>query len=708
MSDAIYKSDIAPDGSLGNWTLAGNLPEALLGHSMINIGNYVYVIGGIRRTCNSNTTTCFTPTNEVWRATVNNQDGNISSWTNTNNPIGNEAYHFMTTRVGDYLVVAGGRGVRLHSPTMYDTVIYARILPDGNLDTWQLSEEKLPKPTCCGGIASLNDKVYITGGHDGAVYFDSVWMATINDIIGQPTVTPTPTIKNPVVFIPGMFACWNKDVILHDALATNNQWYIPGFINVYEGILSSLQSAGYEKDSSLYVYCYDWRKNVQENATSLSTYILSQVLPNQPSGAQVDLIGHSMGGLIARATATDAMLSKIDKVITIGSPHAGATMAYRPWEGADFTDLASWQRIMGELYLWIKSPAYPNRVTATQMAIPSLQNLLPTYDYLKDKKGAIKAEDNLVWKNNLLPALGPSLPSLLPKLFTIGGKGWDTLKFLKVVESSEIEKQQGKWVDGKPKDQETITEGDGTVLGESARVGGAAQIEEIDGADHGQLVTKAAGQAKVLQLLGVQGETHVVYPKKYNRAVVVALGSPASFFVTDPNGNVLNPTDGILAVDEPLDGEYQVHLMATGTGSYTLYFGRLAHGNSAWETMQGNFSSPGQIREYSFTTNFNTKSLGANPLADALARIKLLIRMVRESNEKRATKVVLANLLDQFGKMIQRMGKESGKKLEVYAMVVIKEIDKIIAETEKRSITEVVEQLRLIKLDIEQYLEDQE
>jgi pimeloyl-ACP methyl ester carboxylesterase len=571
-----------------------------------------------------------------------------------------------------------------------------------------VSEGKLPKPTCCAGIASLNDKVYITGGHDGAVYFDTAWMATINDIIGQPAVTPTPPPKNPVVFIPGMFACWNKDVILHDALATNNQWYIPVFIDVYDGLLSSLQSAGYEKGSNLYVYCYDWRKDVHENANSLAAYILSQILPNQPPGTQVDLVGHSMGGLIARATAADVMLPKIDKVITVGSPHAGATMAYRPWEGADFGDLLSWQLVMGELYLRIKSPAYPNLVTTAQVAVPSLQNLLPTYDYLKDKKGVIKPEDNLVWKNNLLPALEQSLPPLLPKLSTIGGKGWETLKFINVIEPSEIEKQQGKWVDGKPKDEESTTEGDGTVLEESAKVPGAAQIEEIDGADHGQLVTEVAGQLRVLQLLGAEGETQVVYPKKYSRAVVVALGSPATFFITDPGGNVLNPTDGILAVDEPLEGQYQVHLTATSPGSYTLYFGRLAPDNSAWESAQGNFSSSGQTREFTFTTNFNSKSLGANLLADALARIKLIKQIVQESNAKRATKLVLVNLLDQLGKMIQRMGKESGKKLEVYAMVISKEIDKIITEAEKRSFTEIVGQLRLIKLDIWQYLEDQE
>ncbi len=717
ISNIVLMTEVNENGEFGSWNYAGSIPQEMgvIGHATVNIGNYMYFIGGIKKVCDDPTTSCYKPTNEVWRAAIDGQNGSLTGWVNTGNSVGDPAYHTMVTKVGDYVVVAGGRGVKLHDSKTYDTVYYAKILPGGILDTWKLSDSPLPRTTCCAGVATLNDKVYITGGHDGSVYFDSVWMATIGDIIGQPDITPTPLptlvptstpiIKNPVVFIPGMFACWNKDVILHEGIVTNNQWSIPHFVDVYDGLLMSLVNSGYERDKNLFLYCYDWRKNVVENAASLSAYIFSNVLSNKPQGTTVDLVGHSMGGLIARATASNNMLPIIGKVITLGSPHTGATMAYLTWEGADFTKLISWQRVLGELYLRIRSPKFGNQVAAAQAAIPSLQNLLPIYGYLKDLKGVIKPVDSLVWKNDLFPTLDQYLPPLLSKLTTIGGKGWNTLKYIKVKQPSEKDKLQGKWVDGEPVSSETSLNGDGTVLLESALISSSENVWEIDGADHGQLVTEVAGQLKVLQALGIEGDTHIVYPKKFNRAVVVALGSPATFSVTDPNGNILNPTDGILIINDPFDGNYKVSLLSSGAGLYTLYFGRLAPKDSAWETTQGNFSDSGQLREYVFATDFNLKNLGANPLKSALLRMKLLRQKVQNSAEKWTTKLIFGNFLDQLEKMIRRMERESGKKLEVYTLAVIKYIDKIIDSSIKISNVEIIEELRLIKLDIWEYLD---
>lgn len=55
-------------------------------------------------------------------------------------------------------------------------------------------------------------------------------------------------------------------------------------------------------------------------------------LQRQCHGARVALIGHSMGGLVARALLRRVGAGVISRIVTIGSPHHGTTFARRlPW-----------------------------------------------------------------------------------------------------------------------------------------------------------------------------------------------------------------------------------------------------------------------------------------------------------------------------------------------------------------------------------------
>ncbi len=68
---------------------------------------------------------------------------------------------------------------------------------------------------------------------------------------------------------------------------------------------------------------YDTRKGIDENGE-----ILANFLKNLPNGASVDIIGHSMGGLVARSAIENHQSSKFVKnLITIGTPHKGAELA---------------------------------------------------------------------------------------------------------------------------------------------------------------------------------------------------------------------------------------------------------------------------------------------------------------------------------------------------------------------------------------------
>ena len=78
---------------------------------------------------------------------------------------------------------------------------------------------------------------------------------------------------------------------------------------------------------------YNSGRHVSQNGRSLAQ-LLEQVAAAWPAGvAQVALVGHSMGGLVARsashqaAEAGMAWAGRVRHVVSLGSPHAGAPLA---------------------------------------------------------------------------------------------------------------------------------------------------------------------------------------------------------------------------------------------------------------------------------------------------------------------------------------------------------------------------------------------
>jgi len=127
-----------------------------------------------------------------------------------------------------------------------------------------------------------------------------------------------------------------------------------GGIDYYGPILRALQDVGgYEQGDiehphageTLYVFTYDWRRDNVETARALSEAIERIRAAHGQPGLKVDLVAHSMGGLVARYYlkygATDVLghdpmpsptyagAANVDKVILIGTPNEGSMMAFR-------------------------------------------------------------------------------------------------------------------------------------------------------------------------------------------------------------------------------------------------------------------------------------------------------------------------------------------------------------------------------------------
>ena len=114
--------------------------------------------------------------------------------------------------------------------------------------------------------------------------------------------------------------------------------------NTFKALIAKLEKAGYEMNKNLLVAHYDWR---QPNEASAQQYLKPtiQQVKQITGGSKVDLIAHSMGGLVARSYIQGSSYGNdVDQLITLGTPHAGASGAYQAWEGGQFPE--TWGRLI--------------------------------------------------------------------------------------------------------------------------------------------------------------------------------------------------------------------------------------------------------------------------------------------------------------------------------------------------------------------------
>lgn len=194
------------------------------------------------------------------------------------------------------------------------------------------------------------------------------------DEITAPHTSPTPTTgQDPLIFIPGILGSRLKEIggselwpgvpRLHkggltlepgnarDIIATDViRDYLPGLSSddVYIALLGMLTDptrGGYveyrvdnapthrttegcdlgQGQPTLFVFAYDWRKSNAANAELLADYV--GCIRRIHGDTQVNILAHSMGGLLARRYLLDTPDHHVGKLITIGTPWLGAPKA---------------------------------------------------------------------------------------------------------------------------------------------------------------------------------------------------------------------------------------------------------------------------------------------------------------------------------------------------------------------------------------------
>ena len=155
--------------------------------------------------------------------------------------------------------------------------------------------------------------------------------------------------RRPVVFVPGVLGSmlcrgdtivWGTVDVLGQFpsldLATSGDVKPCGLIReisllgvyrqtVYGPFIDRLEAAGYEQRRTLFVFDYDWRLSIFDNAKRLAAFVDDNI----PAGRRFDIVAHSMGGLIARTyAAQEGGAARIDRFVSAGSPWLGSVQVF--------------------------------------------------------------------------------------------------------------------------------------------------------------------------------------------------------------------------------------------------------------------------------------------------------------------------------------------------------------------------------------------
>lgn len=180
-------------------------------------------------------------------------------------------------------------------------------------------------------------------------------------------------------------------------------------ISIYDDVIKTLTRFGNYQISdfnqtpptgrALYIFHYDWRQDNVHSAQRLSDYIQA-VLVRHPEHKQVDVLAHSMGGLITRyylkyghndvldspEFPNDLAPKTVRHAIFLGTPQLGSVIAIkRLLHGNEFN--------LNTVPVWV------------QVTLPSIIQLLPHPDshWLVDPSGrpvSLSIHDPALWQRN--------------------------------------------------------------------------------------------------------------------------------------------------------------------------------------------------------------------------------------------------------------------------------------------------------------------
>jgi len=406
--------------------------------------------------------------------------------------------------------------------------------------------------------------------------------------------------KDPVVVIPGIMGSWK--------MTQKSDLELDPVLGTYDELLETLDENGYTLGTSLFPFPYEWHYSNIESAKLLRTKI--DEVKAQTKWPRVDVVAHSMGGLIAREyIGTLDGGSSVDQLITLGTPHDGSPKSYLIWEGGDF-GVKLRDFLLEKIFQQeAEENGYQSIFEYIRKApIPSVKELLPVYSYLRDKESdVLRTYPNLYPTNTFLQNLktATNINRLIPVAFTnVVGKTNDNDTIEKIrVDGASIELLSDPeaivlWGHGKPDGYDDLLGGDrglelgfgdGTVPIDSAKSITADETIEIE-SNHSDLPSAAAKTA--FRILAGSDVVSTVPSLSIPTSLLLFMPfSPIDVQVVSPSGKrvgknfetgeIFSEIEGayytgydtpneFITIPNPEQGEYKILTQGTGAGDYRI------------------------------------------------------------------------------------------------------------------------------------------
>ena len=420
-----------------------------------------------------------------------------------------------------------------------------------------------------------------------------------NHIVGdfvlfRPWDQSDPTIpKEPVIFIPGIGASINPDLMISGILADN--WTM--FDHTYDGILKAFRVMGYQEGKNFFIAYYDWRKGNDESAEKYLKPVIQKALALNDV-TKVNLVTHSMGSLVARSyVQSPSYANNVDKLIMIAPPNRGSSDVYTLWEGGYVPK--SWNNgwMMNAYINYLKLVKIDfSAYEIIHKYIPALKDLMPVYDFLfpAGKADELKSFSEMLEQNTFLLDLNENVADLKAKtdFSIILGDKQPTVSNIPFVTSD----QPGLWLDGKPSPLDPVRDdvsGDGEVLRFSGDI--PSDFWAVLEYNHGEIVSKSE---KIVADLLDETLDYTFDSPKIEDELIIWTDAPGVLEVTDPTGAVA-PKDNreetdvryaqesgrsgfkIMSVPNVKKGQYNVALKGSENGSYHLTTEYVNHKNES-------------------------------------------------------------------------------------------------------------------------------
>ena len=319
---------------------------------------------------------------------------------------------------------------------------------------------------------------------------------------------------------------------------------------------------------------------------------MNKVWSNKPY-QPVQLVGHSLGGVVARAFADKNPPKPIKQIVTAGSPHLGIVQAYKPLAGGEIERENSLMWLAEKLILLLNKSTLQSDKDTISQKIPVLFDLLPAFSFLKNESGS---QISSTLTNKLVETYPIKTHPLIPQYY-IGGSGKETPSGLIVGARTTIDTLFGTYLDGHP--LSSISEdGDGVVLEKSS----LNQISPALIKNHGEIIYSKESVKEILSHLQIpvqdadiqSGKATTLFP-----AILTFMQSPAKMQITY-KGKVTNEIDGMIYLENAENGNYSLQVVGDSNGEYKMSIWLIGANSDKWFQFSKSTSS-GKRDEYTIS-----------------------------------------------------------------------------------------------------------